>query len=91
MKINGAGLNKVINLYGENKKEINKTAKIERKDSIEISSLGKSLSSISGEDLQIKAQDKIEALRNSVSNGTYKADSTLTAKRMMDILKGREV
>lgn len=91
MKINNVGVNKVINLYNVNKKNIDNNKLSEKKDTVEISSLGKSLSSFSAEgDFENSAQ-KVEALRKEVSIGTYKADSKLVAQKMLDIIKGRGV
>jgi negative regulator of flagellin synthesis FlgM len=91
MKINGASLNKIVNLYSNNKKVNDKKAVKSSNDSIQISSLGKSLSVLGVEGNYENSPEKIEKLRNQISQGTYKADSSLTAKNMIDIIKGREV
>lgn len=91
MKVNNVGVNKVVNLYNVNKKSIDKNSVQEKKDTIEISSLGKSLSALSLDDTLEKSSQKIEALRKEVSQGTYKADSSLIASRMLHIIKGRGV
>jgi negative regulator of flagellin synthesis FlgM len=87
MKINGINMNRVTKLYGENKKVENKSLPKIKQDSVEISTLGKSLSGMHNDEYVINSNEKIEALRNQVSNGTYKPDSTSIAKNIMDALK----
>jgi negative regulator of flagellin synthesis FlgM len=91
MKINGVGLNKVVNLYNNNKKVTENNNVKSSKDTIEISNLGKSLSSFSVEEGFENSPEKIERLNKEVSQGTYKADSTLVAKKMLDTIKGRGI
>lgn len=91
MKINNVGVNKVINLYNVNKKNVDKSTAVEKKDTVEISSLGKSLSSLSLDGNFENSAKKIEALRNEVSQGTYKPDSRLVAQKMLDIIKEKGV
>jgi negative regulator of flagellin synthesis FlgM len=91
MKINGVGLNKVVNLYNNNKKVTENNNVKNTKDTIEISNLGKSLSSFSVEEGFENSPEKIERLKKEVSQGTYKADSTLVAKKMLDTIKGRGI
>jgi negative regulator of flagellin synthesis FlgM len=91
MKINGVGLNKVVNLYNNNKKVTENNNVKRTKDTIEISNLGKSLSSFSVEEGFENSPEKIERLKKEVSQGTYKADSTLVAKKMLDTIKGKGV
>jgi negative regulator of flagellin synthesis FlgM len=91
MKINGVGLNKVVNLYNNNKKVTENNSAKSTKDTIEISNLGKSLSSFSVEEGFENSPEKIERLKKEVSQGTYKADSTLVAKKMLDTIKGKGV
>lgn len=91
MKINGVGVNRITNLYNQNKRIEEKTAIKSTKDTIEISNTGKSLSSLSVEEGFGNSPEKIEALRKEVSQGTYKADSKLVAKKILDAVKGRGV
>jgi negative regulator of flagellin synthesis FlgM len=91
MKINNVGVNKVINLYNVNKKNVDKTTAVEKKDTVEISNLGKSLSTLSLDGNFENSAQKIEALRKEVSQGTYKADSRLVAQKMLDIIKEKGV
>lgn len=91
MKIIGVGVNKVVSLYNNNKKIEEKSTEKAKKDTIEISSIGKSLSSLKIEEGFENSPEKIEKLRKEVSQGTYKADSKLVAKKILDNIKGRGV
>ncbi|CAB1241555.1 flagellar biosynthesis anti-sigma factor FlgM [Clostridium sp. MT-14] len=89
MKINGIILNQALNIYGGNKKEHVTIKNMDKKDSIEISSAGKSLSSYSPEDKFISSEEKIESIRKAVENGTYNVDKKLVASRILDAMKGK--
>lgn len=91
MRINGVQPNKIINLYNGNKKVTDKASVKSNKDSIEISSLGKNLSSISAEDSFGNSTEKVDRIKKEISQGTYKADSKLTASKMIDIMKKRGI
>lgn len=91
MKISGTGINKIINIYEKNNKKIEKTKEVVKKDSLEISKIGKNLSSFAVDDKKSISQEKLEKIRNEVANGTYKVDGKLVAQKMIDIMKGREV
>lgn len=91
MKINGVSLNNVVNTYSNSKKISEKNFIKSGKDTIQISDLGKSLSALAIDENSENSPEKIESLRNQISQGTYKADSSLTAKKMIDIIKGRGV
>lgn len=91
MKINSASVNKVINLYNTNKQSIEKKDSKVKNDSIEISTLGKKLSDLSIDENIGNSDEKIEALRNGVKNGTYKPSSGSVAKKMLDIIGERGV
>ncbi|WP_234119587.1 flagellar biosynthesis anti-sigma factor FlgM [Clostridium hydrogenum] len=91
MKINGVGAENVINFY--TRKNVNESTKkaVPTKDSIEISSAAKNLSSLKI-DLPINQDDrKLQYIRNQVTNGTYTRDSKLVAQKIVDYIKGREV
>lgn len=88
MKVTGVNNNNVINLYGEHKKVAGKSEVKQKQDSLQISQLGKSLSSYSIEDNFTNSNEKIESLRREVSNGTYNRDSRLVAQKMLDNIKG---
>ncbi|MFL0197084.1 flagellar biosynthesis anti-sigma factor FlgM [Clostridium sp. WILCCON 0269] len=87
MKINGINLNKVLNIYGGNKKEYGTTKVTGQKDSIEISSVGKSLSSYIQGDEAINSKEKIENIKKAVENGTYNVDKKLVAAKIMESMK----
>jgi negative regulator of flagellin synthesis FlgM len=91
MKINGIGANKVINLYSVNKRQEAKETKEIKKDSLEISSAARSLSSLSAPDSFEGSPERIEAVKKALSEGTYKPDGRLIANKIMDRIKGREV
>ncbi len=91
MKISGTGINKIINIYEKNNKKIEKTKEVVKKDSLEISKIGKNLSSFAVDDKKSISQEKLERIRNEIANGTYNVDGKLVAQKMIDIMKGREV
>ncbi|MEL7597479.1 MAG: flagellar biosynthesis anti-sigma factor FlgM [Clostridiaceae bacterium] len=91
MKISGTGINKIINIYEKNNKKIEKTKEVVKKDSLEISKIGKNLSSFAVDDKKAISQEKLEKIRNEIANGTYNVDGKLVAQKMIDIMKGREV
>jgi len=90
MKIDGVK-NNVISFYKNNTSKIESKSTVSKKDTLEISSVGKSLSSLSLDGKVTNSKEKIESIRNAVMQGTYKVDSTLTAKRIIDIMKGRDI
>ena len=87
MKINGVNPNKIVNLYSNNKKNVERKSEVSQKDTIEISSVGKSLSSYSIDDKFINSNEKIEKLKNEIQNGTYNRDSKLVAAKILDAMK----
>lgn len=89
MKINGIILNQIINVYGGNKKEHESVKDVDKKDSIEISSTGKSLYSYSPDDKFINSKEKIESIKKAVENGTYNVDKKLVAAKILDAMKGK--
>lgn len=91
MKVTGTNTNNIISIYTNNK-NVEKKVTEKAKDSVEISSVGKSLSAFAGEDgMGVNSSEKVERIRNEISNGTYKSNSKLTSQKMIDIMKGREV
>jgi negative regulator of flagellin synthesis FlgM len=84
--------NKVINLYNQNKTPQNKNEELNKGvDKIEISSLGRKLSSLQIDDIKIDNKDKIEKIRKQIKDGTYKVDTEKLSKSMIDNIKGDKV
>jgi len=90
MKIDGVK-NNVVSFYKNNKPKAEAKAAVSKKDTIELSTAGKSLSALALDSKPVNSEAKIEAIKNQVAQGTYKMDSKLTATRMMDIMKGRDI
>lgn len=89
MKVNGISLNKILNIYEKSKKEYETTRATGQKDSIEISSLGKSLSSYVKGDETINSKEKVENIKKAVENGTYNVDKKLVAAKIIEAMKGK--
>jgi negative regulator of flagellin synthesis FlgM len=87
MKINGVNPNKIVNLYSNNKKSIEKKTEVSQKDSIQISAVGRNLSAYSLDDKFINSNEKIESLKKEIENGTYNKDSKLIATKMLEAIK----
>ncbi|MBU3142352.1 flagellar biosynthesis anti-sigma factor FlgM [Clostridium sp. CF012] len=90
MKIDGVK-NNVVSFYKNNTSKMEAKTPVSKKDTVELSSVGKTLSSLSLEGKSLNSKDTIEVIRNEVMQGTYKMDSTSTAKKMIDIIKGRDI
>ncbi|WP_010239586.1 flagellar biosynthesis anti-sigma factor FlgM [Clostridium arbusti] len=97
MKINGVGLDKVLQMYKNNNNNTskntseNKTPEKSTKDSLEISKLGKSLSAYSADDNFGTSKAKLEEIKKQVQNGTYNRDSKLVAQKLLDHINGKGV
>lgn len=89
MKINGINPNKIINAYGDNKKKVEgkDLQKVKGTDSIEISSLGKSLKNYSLDLNPAASNEKIERIREQIEKGTYKVDGKLIAQGILEEMK----
>lgn len=83
--------NNVVSSYKKNIVKTEIKATTSKKDTIELSSAGKNLSALALEGKMVNSKEKIEMIKNEVNKGTYKMDSNLTAKKMIDIMKGREI
>lgn len=90
MKIDGVK-NNVVNFYKKNTSKVETKVASAKKDTIELSSAGKTLSAFALDSKFVNSKEKIEGIRNEVMQGTYKMDSTLTAKKIIDIMKGRDI
>jgi negative regulator of flagellin synthesis FlgM len=89
MNINGIGVNKINNIYTEKNKKVTDKKPIDvNNDSVQISSLGKSLNAYSLEDNFTVSRQDIDKIKSQISNGTYNIDSTAIASKMMDAIKG---
>lgn len=91
MNINGIRPSKIINIYNQSRVKETKNVNIEKSDSVQISNEARSLSNISIDYSTKNSPERIEAVKNQISQGTYKPNSALVAKKMLDIIKGREV
>ncbi|MBV7272264.1 flagellar biosynthesis anti-sigma factor FlgM [Clostridium thailandense] len=87
MKINSVDPSKLIKLYSNNVKSVEKKEEIKKSDSIEISSLGKSLSTYSPEDSLVNSKEKVEKIKKEITNGTYKRDAKLVAEKVLENIK----
>jgi negative regulator of flagellin synthesis FlgM len=91
MKINGIGPSKVISIYSENRKTAVTNSNAVKKDSLEISSAGRSLSSLSLDGNYGSSPEKVEEIKKQISQGTYKPNAKLVSQKMIDIIRGRDV
>lgn len=92
MNIKGISTHNIINSYNNNKvNNVKKDEMVKQSDRIEISKLGKSLTSYSFDGVNIDNSKKIAELRSKVESGTYNVDAKLTAKSMLDSMKGSRV
>ncbi len=93
MKINSGSINALyVNNYklSENIKVKNDgLSKENTKDTIELSSLGKSLNKFVLEDETVGvSSEAVEMIKSRISAGTYTVDSKVLAKSMMTSMKG---
>lgn len=87
MKVNGISSSNIVNLYNVNKRNVDKKQDAKQNDSIQISRLGKNLSTYSLDDKYVDNTDKIKELKNKIENGTYRPDSRKIAQKMMQGIK----
>lgn len=90
MKINGVNPSKILNIYAKQVKNVEKQTTVQQKDSIQISSLGRNLSAYSLDENFVNSNEKIEALKNQIANGTYSVDSKLVAAKILEQIKNKE-
>lgn len=92
MKIQGINTQNIISTY---KNHIGRnTEKVERvnsKDTIEISALGKTLNNYSLDSTSLDRSAKIEKIKYQIDNGTYNVDAKLTAQSIIDNMKGDKI
>ena len=75
------------NIYTRTKKQIQPNLNINRKDTIEISDLGKYLNKINSSD-DMDRIEKINDIKRRIENNTYKIDSNELAKKIIERTKG---
>lgn len=88
MSINRINRQSFINAYNSNSNKcVKNVTKAKTFDTIEISSLGKSLKDYSS-DNNIDNAKKIAEIKNKVDSGTYSIDARLTARSILKAMKG---
>ena len=75
------------NIYTRTKQQIQQTVKINNKDTVEISDLGKYLNKINSSD-DMDRLEKINEIKRRIENNTYKIDSNELAKKIIERTKG---
>jgi negative regulator of flagellin synthesis FlgM len=88
MNIKSVNSNFAINNYTKSVNNIKTQKPVEKADKVEISSIGKHLSSISknaDKDVNI---DKVNKIKSMIENGTYNIDSKELAKKILEKTKG---
>ena len=91
MNIKGIGSNNITSLYSNVQKKHENIASEVKKDTIELSSLGRSLSSMDMEDYNLNNDKRLARIKEELSKGTYNIDAKLTAQGILDAMKGREL
>ncbi|AOR22897.1 flagellar biosynthesis anti-sigma factor FlgM [Clostridium taeniosporum] len=88
MSINRINAHSAVNIYNSNKNinKIEKNNNIKNTDRIEISELGKSIKDYSL-DYSIDNTKKVAEIKEKIQNGTYKIDSKLIAKGILEAIK----
>jgi negative regulator of flagellin synthesis FlgM len=89
MKIDLINSQKIINGYNKNKGNlISKVIEAKPTDTIEISSIGRSLTSYSLQNKKLNNSSKIEEIKYKIDSGTYNVDARLTAQSIIDTIRG---
>lgn len=87
MSINRINRQSFINAYNSNSNKcVKNVTKAKTFDTIEISSLGKSLKDYSS-DNNIDNAKKIAEIKNKVDSGTYSIDARVTARSILNAIK----
>lgn len=87
MKIGSINPRNIENMYKSNKIE-EKNIKNQRKDTIQISDLGKYLSEVNSNKKEEIDIEKVNELKKKIDNGTYKIDSKDIAKKILEHIRG---
>ena len=75
------------NIYTRNKQQIQQTVKVNSKDTVEISDLGKYLNKINSSEDKDRLE-RINEIKRKIENNTYKIDSNELAKKIIERTKG---
>ena len=75
------------NIYTRTKQKIQQTTKVNNKDTVEISDLGKYLNKINSSEDKDRLE-KINEIKRRIENNTYKIDSNELAKKIIERTKG---
>lgn len=82
-----ASTGNIAKIYNSNRiNAVQHTKKVDT-DKIEISDAARALSGMSDENFGIDREKKVEAVRNQISNGTYKCDAKLIAGGIAKAIK----
>lgn len=89
MKIERGNVINFVNAYNKNSAKINKSNDVNKVgDKVEISKLGKQLFEYQN-DITINREEKVKEIRESIENGTYKADGKKIASKMIEQIKNK--
>lgn len=92
MAINGVTNSKIIDFYNKTNKNLpEKTQTEQAKDSVEISTLGKSLSAYSLDNSCGVSKTELEEIKSKVQSGTYNVNAKLVAQKIYDTFKNKGV
>ncbi|KYH34794.1 hypothetical protein CLTEP_12590 [Clostridium tepidiprofundi DSM 19306] len=91
MNIDRISANKVMSIYGKSKRVNVKKVDEQKRDTLEISSLGRAMSDYVLNMKSIHSDENVKKIRTEVKNGTYNRNSKLVAKKMFDIMQGNEI
>ena len=89
MNIKGLGSTNAASYYNKvAQNRVQKTEGVKTSDRIEISNAAKALKGYEIESSSYDKTAKVEEIKKRISNGTYNIDAKLTAKSMLDAMKG---
>nr|WP_317331001.1 flagellar biosynthesis anti-sigma factor FlgM [uncultured Romboutsia sp.] len=75
------------NIYTKNNQQIQSITKVNNKDTVEISDLGKYLNKINSSEDSDRLE-KINEIKRKIENNTYRIDSNELAKKIIECTKG---
>ncbi|MGL5354089.1 MAG: flagellar biosynthesis anti-sigma factor FlgM [Clostridium sp.] len=89
MNIKGVGSPNGVGYYNKvAQNRVQKTEGVKTSDRIEISNAAKALKGYEIETSSYDKTAKVEEIKNRIASGTYNIDAKLTAKSMLDAMKG---